>query len=51
MMNVNTCLTDNTTHIMLYCQITMSDVITNVHTCVNVNTNYAMLYVRSTCLI
>jgi hypothetical protein len=37
MMNVHTCLTDNTTNTLLYvrslCQISMSDLMINVHTC------------------
>jgi hypothetical protein len=41
MMNVHTCLTDNTTNTLLYvrslCQISMSDLMINVHTRVTVN--------------
>jgi hypothetical protein len=48
-MNVHTCVTDNTTYAMLYVR-SMSDLMMNVHTCVTDNTTYAMLYVRSICL-
>ena len=51
MMNVHTCVTDNTTYIMLLtpwcaaCHINMSDLIMNVHTCITDNTTYTMVYV------
>jgi hypothetical protein len=52
MMNIHTCVTENTTYTMSLtpwcgvCQITMSDLIMNVHTNVTDNTTYHMVYVR-----
>ena len=46
MMNVHTCVTDDTTYIMLYVK-SLSVVMMNVYTCVTNNATYIMLYVRS----
>ena len=46
MMNVNTCVTDNTTYNMVYV-ISLSDLMMNVPTCVSDNSTDTMLYGRS----
>jgi hypothetical protein len=56
-MNIATCVTDNTAYTMLLtpwcgiCQITMSDLMMNVHSYATDNTAYATLYFKSPCLI